>query len=534
MASSKLQLKAELFKILAPLRNIGALDDNIVKNVIHDIRNIKDVDFEFCSKILIKETDCNNSKASTLFLYAAQNLSPKRFLGFIIEELKSKDVLDEKKFFLINILSGFGINFTTDEIELYLKNPDETINNETLKFLDSAVINPEVQIDFLDFYYSSDKSDRKEILNTVFGDFNEEKVLNIIIGLMLSVQDEEVILYCLEYLKKVKSPLLKRPLEYLKISKNLKVSNKANKLYRKMSMQGVFDKKISKDFYSKIFADFNEPKIYFSYPDGNSNFSIVISRENKKGYFELLFIALNINLGPFSCFGFSNLTKDDYNTILNRFFGESLRILVKNSIGKKILFDFTKKRILLDKMVPYEYYCWERCIEDIEMINSSYEEILLSKVKKIELDDISKKFLLNSIYVKDWFYKNSKHNIEYSSFVDEVEKLEEDKISEIENYLNRYSKSEKLLMSLKERIKFLAFCLVSDDKEELANMYYSCLFDEEFLSKFVSNLLKRSIYEHYIKIKNIKKVNKNIQISVTKNQNEDLFILYAKENWMVN
>lgn len=534
MTSSKLQLKAELFKIIAPIRNIGAADDKIITNTIENIRNIKDVDFDFCSKLLIKEIDPNNSKSSVVFLYAVQNLSPKKFLGFIIEELKSKDVSDEKKFFLINLLSGFGINFTTDEIEFYLKNPDEAINNETLKFLNSAVINPEVQIDFLDFYYSSDKSDRKEILNTVFGDFSEEKVLNIVIGLILSVQDEDIILYCLEYLKKLKTPLLKRPLEYLKISKNLKVSNKANKLYRKMSMQGLFDKKESKDFYLKIFADFEEPKIYFSYPDGNSNFSAVVSRENRNGYFNLLFIALNINLGIFSCFGFSNLSKDDYNTILDRFFGESSRILVENSIGKKILFDFTKKRILSDKIVPYEYYCWERCIEDIEITDLTYEEILISNVKKVKLDDFSKKCLLNSIYVRDWFYKNSKHNIEYSSFVDEVEKLEEDKIFEIEGYLNKYSKNKTLITLLKERIKFLAFCLMSDNKQELANMYYSSLFDEEFLSKFVSNLLKRSIYEHYMKIKNIKKINKNIKTSVTKNQNEDLFILYAKENWMVN
>lgn len=534
MPLSKLQLKARLFEILEPLRKLSAVDEKIINGAIEQIKSIKDVDLEFVSKLLIKEADSDMQKAATAFIYVAEHLSPKKFLEFITEELRSKKVSDDKKFFLINLLSGLGINFDAQDIGYYLSNPEAAIDRETAKFLENAQTDPEAQIDFLDFYYSSTENEKKSLLHTVFNDFDENKILNIMVGLMLSETDENAVLYCLEYVEKITSPLLERPLLYLMNSKSEKISKKASKLYRKMYMKGLFNKINKNKFYSNFFKEFEKPESFISIPDGNSNFSIVISRKSKKGFCELLFIAVNTSLGPFSCFGFSNLTIDDYNSIIDRFFNNSTKIPLEIEVSKKILLELTLKRIALGKTIPYEYFCWERIAEDIIPDKENLSEILTFGLEKVSLDDFSKKIILKSPYIKNWFFKSSKNNFSYVAFISKIENLKNENITDIEEYVEEYSKNRTLLSVLKQRILFLAFALKKNKTENLANLYFSSLFNDEFLTKFLSEILRKSVLEHFRGIEYLKKLNQNFLKNNSKiNVNTDMFLSYINKNWSV-
>ena len=134
MSLNKLQIKAKIFEIINPLRNLDAIDDRIISKVIKEIKSIKDADFEFIARILIKEADIKTTKSAGAFLYIAENLAPESFVELILNELNSNKIPDEKKMFFLNILSGLGIKFNPEDINSYLKNPDEAINNETSRF----------------------------------------------------------------------------------------------------------------------------------------------------------------------------------------------------------------------------------------------------------------------------------------------------------------------------------------------------------------------------------------------------------------
>lgn len=60
------------------------------------------------------------------------------------------------------------------------------------------------------------------------------------------------------------------------------------------------------------------------------------------------------------------------------------------SDAKRILFDLTKKRISLNKIIPYEFYCWERLTDDIKPSELSLGELLIEGLKERKIDDKEK------------------------------------------------------------------------------------------------------------------------------------------------
>ncbi len=502
MPLNKIQLKAKLFGFIKPVRNLNAIDDGIVSKTLDKIKSIKDADFEFIARILIKEADIKNPKSASAFLYMAENLAPESFQGLILNELNSNKTTDSRKMFFLNVLSGFGVKFRTEDIGGYLKNPDEAINNETSRFLECAKIDPEAQIDFLDFYFASDISDRRELVDSVTGDFEGDRLINILSPLVLSAEDSETVNYCLEIMEKEKSLISVKPLTYLSSLKpDSKIQKKASKILRKMSLSGFYTEEKLYDFYCELLSDYEPPEVQISLPDGNSNFSVVISRKTKGGACFLLFAAVNIELGPFSCFGFSSLTESDSDNIIRRFFSSCERFFVPASEIKTILTSLTLKRISLRKIVPYEYFCWERLIDDVMPDKRDIREILTEDVKKVEINDFKHKIIFNSPFVENWFYRYSKSAPYFTSLVDEILKLNKFNISKIEDLIIEASKNKELKSNIEKRICYLVYCFKSGGHKDLAGAFYSLLYDEKEFNLFVVEILKRSVYEYALLLK---------------------------------
>lgn len=534
MGLNKIQLKARTFELIEPLRKAAALDDFIIRSTILKLRNIEDADFEFISRLLIKEADEKNHKVASGFLYIAENLAPEAFVGLVMNELNSNRVADEKKIFLINILSGFGIHFEPESIGAFLSNPDEAISCETTKFLENAKADPEAQIDFLDFYFSSSDEDKKELLNSVTSDFEGDRLSNILSSLVLSVDDTDTVMYCLDIMEKTKSPLLVKPLRYLSCSKNKPVAKRAAKTLRKMYMQGAVDDEKIREFYKKLLEDFDAPHVLFSLPDGNSNFSVVISRKTKEGAWFVAFIAVNIELGPFSCFGFSSISKFDYASVIKRFFNTCVPIEIPPPDAKKILDTLVLKRISLNKIIPYEYFCWERLTDDIEIVDDSLEDILKKGLQRVNTENAANKIASGSSFVENWFFRNSKNNPAFSSMIEKVDSLNSDNIGEIENFVFEYSKNEDIKNILKKRILYLAFGLKHKGLLDFANIYYSLLYDESELEILTSCVLKRSIYEYALnaRLPKVKDGNLFKKMQETETKDVGFLIDYIENNWV--
>ncbi len=496
MPLNKLQIKAKVFEIINPLRDLDAIDDKIISKAIKEIKAIKEADFEFIARILIKEADVKTTKSAGAFLYMAENLAPESFIELILKELNSNKIPDSRKMFFLNILSGLGIKFNADDINSYLKNPDEAINKETSRFLECAKIDPEAQIDFLDFYFSSDALDRKELINSVIKDFEGDRLINILSPLALSADDKEAIELCLNIMEKQKSLISIKPLKYLSnLKTSAKIQNKAFKILQKMKMSGFYSESKLYNFYKTLLRDFEEPKAAITTPDGNSNFSVLISRKTRQGSCFLFFVAINIELGPFSCFGFSSLTENDHDTIIKRFFNSRERFFIPIEEAKAILNTLTLRRISLNKIIPYEYFCWERLLDDVEPKDGELFQILEKNLTKKELTSEVQNLTDNSPYFENWFFRYSKNIPWFSKMMDEILELKDEELYKINGLIEEYSKNEDLKEAIKKRLKFLAYCLNKNNKKELADTYYSLIFNEKELKTFLENILKRSVYE---------------------------------------
>lgn len=496
MPLNKLQIKAKVFEIINPLRDLDAIDDKIISKAIKEIKAIKEADFEFIARILIKEADVKTTKSAGAFLYMAENLAPESFIELILKELNSNKIPDSRKMFFLNILSGLGIKFNADDINSYLKNPDEAINKETSRFLECAKIDPEAQIDFLDFYFSSDALDKKELINSVIKDFEGDRLINILSPLALSADDKEAIELCLNIMEKQKSLISIKPLKYLSnLKTSAKIQNKAFKILQKMKMSGFYGESKLYNFYKTLLRDFEEPKAAITTPDGNSNFSVLISRKTRQGSCFLFFVAINIELGPFSCFGFSSLTENDHDTIIKRFFNSRERFFIPIEEAKAILNTLTLRRISLNKIIPYEYFCWERLLDDVEPKDGELFQILEKNLAEKELTSEVQNLTDNSPYFENWFFRYSKNIPWFSKMMDKILELKDEELYKINGLIEEYSKNEDLKEAIKKRLKFLAYCLNKNNKKELADTYYSLIFNEKELKTFLENILKRSVYE---------------------------------------
>ena len=539
MPLNKIQLKAEIFRIINPIRNLNAVDDKIISSTLYKLKSIKDADFEFIARILIKEADTSFPKAAGAFLHMAENLSPESFIPLMFNELNSPKTSDARKIFFLNALSGFGVKFDPEDIGEYLNNPDEVINNETLKFLENAKSDPEAQIDFLDFYFTSGEEDKRELINSVVHDFEGDELINILSPLVLSEDDISIMDFCLDIMQKQKSLMSIKPLKYLtNLDTVPEIKSKAHKILQKMTLQGFYTKEKLSKFYKELLSDFNEPSALISLPDGNSNFSVAISRKTKTGACFVFFTAVNIELGPFSAFGFSSLTESDYNLIIKRFFNLSQHFSIPPKGAKTILNSLLVKRIALNKIVPYEYYPWERLLDDIETDARPLDEMLVDGIEILEIDKEKSRLINNSPFFENWFYRYSKNAPYFVILMNKVLKLNKNNIQNIENLILETLSDKSLISNIKNRLKFLSYCLNAGGLSDLASLHYSVIFNEKEFTSLVSDILKRSIYEFALILNTPKKTGNNMfkkTLSNIEDKNKaSLIINYIEENWLGN
>lgn len=538
MPLNKLQIKAQVLKFIAPLRDINKADDFLVEETLAKLRDMQEGDSDFISRILIKEADAKDQRTATIFLYLAENISPDSFVGHILNELNSPKVSDEQKMFFLNILSGLGITFMPEDMGNYLKDPDEAINSETSRFLDAAKVDPEARIDFLDFYFASPETDKKELIDSVLSDFSGDRLVNILSPLILTIDDEDLVLYCLDIIEKSKSLLAIKPLKYLeKIQNSPKISKKASKILRKMQLSGFYTEEKYNQYNKELMSDFEEPKCIISTPDGNSNFTIVISRQNKQGLYYILFAAVNATLGPFSCFGFSSITKNEYDTVCKRFFSEYEKIYIPPPEAKKLLSELALKRIEINKIIPYEYFCWERIFDDVVETEKSLQDILKENLKPVKLNKQISDELETSKYVANWFYRYSKSNVAFSKYMDRVLLLTTDNIEEVENIVNECAANKEIMLKIATRLQYLSYCLLRGEKKDLAQKYYSLLYDEEWFGYFMKVVIQKSIYEHMLNLKTPKKKTGPFLTNAESNNEKavkmaEVFINYIEKNWI--
>lgn len=506
MEDSKIRQRAYILHEISKLRQLANVSDSDVEAAIAELSKIKDRVF-LCTTIL-KEINGSIAYFDGVLALLAINLARDVLEKCVFTFLEKSSVSDEKKLFLINVLNQAGIPVDMNMIHSYVKNPDAAIDTETEKFLKLAEVNPEAQIDFLDFYFGINEDDRAILLDTIIRDYTSDHLANIIIPLIYSVTDAEVLKVCIKGLLKSKSYLSFAPLDWLiQSSQDAVIVSLAKKTKNELKMAGLRKNITTLEYYKELFKTSHPLGFFVSSIDGESNFSLIFARVYDNGAISTFFSVFNLETGPVSCFGLSNITKAEYDNIILRFFKDSEKIPLDPHFGKSLIDELIGFALQNKNYIPYELLCWRQLTYDIEPLDISVEEFMKNNLTPFNLSNANLKYATGSEYTSKWFFKYSSKYPELTDLIDKICKLKEENFEDFDKITSDFVLSYKntsFYEILKKRFLYQGYFFKSLGFKNLTSLFSSIYLEDELLKGFFEFSVKRSIYEFFLELEELK------------------------------
>ena len=489
MAVSKLQIRARLLSAISELMNPSNRSAQSAMEVIDSLRDIEDK--TAILEILVKELKKENpeERCQIIFCILHELTDKNETETALLAELASPVLSDKIKSQIINVLRAFGNHLNYDDYLKYLDNPEEIIDADTTKLLASAIVNPEAQIDFLDFINALPPKEGKMLLESLNNDYDGDNLANILSPLIISKPCSELAFDAITNIGSSKSELALRTLNYVIENVNdLKVKAHAQKSINALRLSGIKEDNTDK-FYEEILSKSPVYKCFSNLPDGHGNLGLIFSRKNAMDLIQMFSVVVNDIDGIVDCFGFNEITDAEFDRITAKFFSNDKIIEITPEFCKFLLENAEKtSRLMFDEM-PYEYAAWRTITFDIP-----YGEFNLTEnAKNIELNDFLIRKLYEKGYFEKWFFDKNEHFCAFlEKFAQNPQKYFTQPLPIDEIFTNELKKT------LDYRLKLMSYLVRQENYELDADMLYSLANNKEYREKFYEIILKRSIYEHFL------------------------------------
>lgn len=484
---NKLQIKAE---ILATIRAISGTTMPTA-SLLTDLKKIDDKETVF--SILIRELSSTDEHKSLIICWLLTELIEKEKLNEALwDVIKSPEYNDHIKMIAFNMLKDLGNSIDYDVISGYFEQFNELINKETKELLDTAIMNPEAQIDFMDFLNSLKDDDKILLIKSLEDDYTGDALANILIPVFVYYMGTSVGDSVLDILGRTRSQLAFHALEKAKLfSKDEALLAKINKALSELKLSGIRVDN-TKEFYREILKESKPYKSYISFPDGHGNLAIIFTRIRENKTLQFLAAVINPKYGILDSFGFNSISINDFYKITDKFYNYQEKYEISAGVVKYLLELAAERSFSNDDPLPYEFICWESVLLDIE---KERPEI---KIEKIELNqkDIDK--LCLSPYVQNWFFDEITSD-GFKTFIDKLSSeykannftVDLDKYV-ADNYDTVYTAEE--LACMLAVFDIAAYLRMTKDDTENAQIFKSLGTNYAFLT----NILRKSIYEYYV------------------------------------
>ena len=444
---NKIQIKAEILATLTALMT----STQPQASLITDLKNIDDK--KTVLEVLIRELVNANEQKAVMICWLLMELIDKDTLNDELwNVIKAPEYNDHVKMIAFNMLKDLGNKIDYEVISGYFEQFNELINRETKQLLETAIMNPEAQIDFMDFLNAISDSDKIILIKSLEEDYAYDALANILIPVFLYYIDTEVGYTALEILGRSKSQLAYHALENAKKYAKEDLLSRINKALSELKMAGVRVDN-TEEFYRNILQESKPYKIYTSFP---------------------------------------SMTEQDFYKIVDKFYNYQEKYEINAGVAKYLLEQAEENSHLNNDPVPYEYICWQSILLDIEAEKPAF---YLEK-KELNQKDIDK--LCLSDYVQNWFFDEITSE-EFKTFIEKLSSefkannfnVDLDKFV-ADNFDSIYSAQElayKLIM-----FNMAAYLRMLKGDKELAEIFYSLGSNYSFLT----NIIRKSIYEYYV------------------------------------
>ena len=481
------EIKSEITKLISEFTDVADVSKYIDTIQLLDAQKDK----KTIAKLLFKELYNIKTEEGSIICFLLERYAEKEELTKKLWDLlKSSVVPNNVKIITVNFLRGLDSNWELDTGDELLNS--EIIDAETEKLLDNAIINPEVQIDFLDFLTSLSSSDKITLIDSLGNDYSEDALANILIPVFLSQPDSEAGLEALKLLGESKSQLAFHALNTAKVSD--KVTPQLKKSLSTLKIAGIREDN-SHEFYKKILSESVPYRFCTTYPDGHGNQALIFTRETKENKIRFVAVVIDDYHGIRDCFGFNEISKFECDKIIERFYKNEDELNVSPIVLKTLLNnaeEISAKR-LNNWLIPYEYVCWKNLLADIEPESMTES---LEKLNRRDLTDKDLAKIFEQDFADKWFL-DANYSDEFEDFIRKTH-TDFDKAID-ENLENIFYPEEKLVWS--ERLLTCAYLKLSTGETTIAEILYNLYYDDALKKEFFKTILKKSIYEYYVSLK---------------------------------
>ncbi len=486
------EIKAEISSLINEFKDVTDLSNYVDQIQLLDAQNDK----KTIAKLLFKELYNVKTDEATILCFLLERYADKEELTKKLWDLlKNNMVPNNVKIIAVNFLRGLDSNWELDSGDEILN--AEIIDADTKKLLNKAIINPEIQIDFLDFLSSLSSNDKITLINSLGNDYKEDALANILIPVFLSQPDSEIGLEALKLLGESKSQLAFHALNTALDFVDEKIISQVKRSLSTLKIAGIREDN-SQKFYKEILSESEPYKFCITYPDGHGNQALIFTRKTADNKIRFVAIVIDDYHGVRDCFGFNEISQFECDKIIERFYSNEKEINVTPETLKHILINAENisRQKANNWLLPYEYVCWKNLLADIECDRNSFETILSTRLNKRKLSDKDIEKIIQSDFADKWFL-----NAGYSDEFEEICNLSTNNFDTLvnENLDKVFYASERSIWA--RRLLSTAYLLLSQENIEMAEILYNLYYDQAQLQEFFKNILRRSIYEYYVNLK---------------------------------
>ncbi|MEI8378146.1 MAG: hypothetical protein WCF95_06375 [bacterium] len=415
--SSKLQIRAKILELIENL-DINKLNKKEQEAVFLQLKNFEDK--ELLQQILLKELNCDDeNKMEKLGYLITEIANIEGIKEPLWDYIKDKNISDKVKEMSCTLLRIFGEKIRYEELVNYLDNPMDLIDAETKKLLDVALINPEVQIDFLDFLFALPGNEKINLVKSLEEDYQGDRLVNILAPILDSSDDYEIKELVVKSLGNAKTYSALEPLmNVVEYSSDSVLKKLAEIGLKKLKLSGVQYSKDQVNIISELACeDSTSYRSYISMVDGMGNQGVILSRVSEDENVQMFSVVINDQDGIVDCFGFYLLSKGEFERILESYSRDSSTFKIPPSYAKYCLLTAEKKSRQKQEPLPYEYLAWKSLFFDIEEFNQDLEQKALDCITALKSANYS--LLLDSNVFQQWFFDN-KDNEHVDTFFKEL------------------------------------------------------------------------------------------------------------------
>ena len=526
MPDDKIIIRSKIIEIIYNLKNSESFSEKNLFKATCMLKKLKNDDFVIST--LLKEIDFQNPNFDIALIYISKMLSPELTKSECQKIIKKNTVADKKKLFLMNVLRELGESISYEETKEYLNEPENIQDTENELMARLATLNPEAQIDFLDFFFTISDENKILLLDSLKEENTGSELTQALEPIVYYDTNAKYIKNIIEILKETKCYSSKLLLDFISKS-NSKYANLAKSAKNELTLSGLRENPTKREILKTYLQNTLPLGFWGSLIDGADNFSIIFARQKGDKTIATFFNVLNLKTGISSTFGFDNITIQDFKKILKRFFKATFMIKLDDKIGAKILSDFEKITIKNNRKIPYEYLAWKNYTVDIDVQELDLIKTFEKELEKVKVTDEIYENLYSDNILMNWFV-TTENSQKFEELTAEISKSKL-KIQEIEKKIKENVEEIFPDCELIKKLIFESYFLSQIEFIEKADTLYSISKSKKYLKRMKIDMLKFSLYQHFLKLRDEKNNIKNIFSKEESDADFQYYIDLFEEKW---